>query len=481
MRTIISVFVVASSGLSTFSGDGPALEKLAEGMRVAWDAPGLVAVVTKGDQTLLLAGFGTRDHNRKLPIDADTLVPLGSCGKAFTSAAIASLVADGKMMFDDPVRKHLPDFKLSDPRADALVTIRDLLSHRSGLNGHDILWYRAPWSFADAVKRIPDLELAGPFRGSFHYSSLTVAAAGYAAMKANGTSYDSLIRDRVCRPAGIADIAFDTPQAKTFANRAEGFRRSVGGRIEPMAEYVFPEPHPAGSIQITGRGLEQWLKYQRTNASPSLTETKSPQTVIPMTDAVRPYHPYGTQVTYGMGWLIYDYRGKKIVAHGGQIDGFRAQVMLLPDEGIGIALVNTLHESKLNLALSTAIVDELLGLPKADWASYYKALEAKEREDKANGFAALKRLRRAGVTPTRPLADFAGTYRDKAYGPGTVTLEAGHLVWSWSSFRIPLEHWERDAFRLTGEPFENGILTFQSDLTGVKSLRFAERSFGRTK
>jgi CubicO group peptidase (beta-lactamase class C family) len=476
-----AAFLFFAAPFATASDDDT-LTRLSETARTAWGAPGLVAVVVNKGETRLLAGFGTRDPRRTLPFTPDTLVPLGSCTKAFTSAGVASLVADGAMSFDDPVRKHLPRFQLSDPHADALVTVRDLLSHRTGLNGHDLLWYRAPWTLAAAVEKIPRLELHGPFRGSFHYSSLTVAAAGFAAARANGTTYERLVRDRVLRPAGIAEAAFDSPQRDRFANRAAGFRRTAGGTVEPMPAYDMAEAHPAGSLHLTGRGLERWLRYQlsaATNDGP-YGETKSPQTVVPRTGAVRPYHPHGTQVSYGMGWLVYDYRGRRVLAHGGMIDGFRSHVMLFPDDGVGIALVNTLHASTLNLALALTYADRLFDAPPTDWVAYFRDVEKVEGDADAASLAALAKARRADVKPSWPADRFAGTYADPAYGTGTVSADRGGLTWAWSSFRVPLEHWEGDTFRMTAEPFADRFVVFRPGPDGPTALRFAEREFRKT-
>ena len=478
MRHFLAILAILLT--SSIRADEPdPLATLADDARRAWLAPGLAVVVVKDGQTILRSGFGTRDRTGQKPVTVETMFPIGSCTKAFTSATIAALVHEGKLSFDDPVSKHLPSFKLSDPHANAQVTLRDLLSHRTGLNGHDLLWYRAPWTLEESVSRIADLELTGPFRGSFHYSSLTVAAAGMAAAKASGKTWEQLVRERITKPLGMKQIAFTTKQVEAFPDRAEGFRRTVAGKIEPMPAYEMKEPHPAGSLHLSARELETWLNDQLANATKELAETKSPQIVVPMTDAVKPYHPHGTQVSYGMGWLIYDYRGKLVVAHGGMIDGFRTQITLLPNEKIGIALVNNLHESKLNLALTLSLVDRLLDLPKSDWTTHFRSLEKSERDESMAAFEALKTKRRANLAPSLPLEKYAGEFRNPAYGTGKITVETDQLVWSWSSFAMPLEHWEGDAFRITEGRLENHFVEFRTTPSGATALRFVERVFER--
>jgi hypothetical protein len=181
-----------------------------------------------------------------------------------------------------------------------------------------------------------------------------------------------------------------------------------------------------------------------------------------------------------MGWLVYDYRGRRVLAHGGMIDGFRSHVMLFPDDDLGIALVNTLHDSALNLALALTYADGLLGAPKADWVRYFRDVERAEAESEATAMRALAKARRADVAPSWPLAKFAGPYADPAYGTGTVAADGGTLTWNWSSFRVPLEHWEGDAFRMTDEPFANRFVVFRGGAAGPTALLFAERVFSKS-
>ena len=478
MRILLVTFAICFA-CGTCLGNDPQMLALVERARSAWSAPGVAIVVVRGNETPLRAAVGIRDHTRKQPMTDETLVPLGSCTKAFTSAAMASLVTEGKLSFDDPVRRHLPGFKLADEHADALVTLRDLLSHRTGLDGHDLLWYRAPWTLESSIARIGELKRSGPFRGSFHYSSLTVAAAGMAAAKCTNQSWEELVRERVVKPLDLKRVAFTSRQFAEFDNRAEGFERKADGTIVPMPAYEMKEPHPAGSLHLSIRELESWLKYQLSNPNDALAETKRPQTVVPLTAAIRPYHPHGTQVSYGMGWLIYDYRGKLVVAHGGMIDGFRTQVTLLPDEKIGIAVVNNLHDSKLNLALTTSLIDRLLSLPETDWNAYYLAQEKRERDEATAAWTAIVNARRAEVKPTLPSGGYAGKYRNAGYGTGQVAVDSGLLTWSWSSFRCPLEHWEGDRYRITEGLLKDRFVEFRVRNGRAEALGFVEQIFDR--
>ena len=446
--------------------DPVVVEKLTADALKRWQVPGLAVVVVHAGRPVVVKGFGTKRVGADDPVTADTLFPLGSCTKAFTSALAAGLVDDGRLGWDDPVRKHLPDFHLSDPHADALVTVRDLLSHRTGIAGHDLLWYRAPWGQDEVIRRTSKLPLEYPFRGGYHYTSLGYIAAGKALTPRAGKPWDELVRERLTGRLGMTGVKFTSPEA----SKAAGHRRSADGSPEAMSGYDLSVPNPAGSVFVTPRDLVTWLRFhlsgglgpdgQRVVSAVNLGETKTPQTVMRMTPEMRATYPATRQASYAMGWVVYDHRGESVVAHGGKIDGFRAQVTLLPERGLGIALVNNLHDTKMNIALTNALIDHALGLPPRDWNEHYLNVERDERAEKRREVEARDRARKPGTTPTLPSAGYAGRYEDAAYGVGTVTADGGRLVWEWSGFRCPLEHYQDDVFRVMDGYFADGLVEF---------------------
>lgn len=488
VRNLLVVLLTVVAGHRIAAAQSPfadGLKPLADKARSAWNAPGLGIAVIHGNQSWS-AGLGVRSTRDNAPVTDRTLFPIGSCTKAFTSAVMASLVAEGKLHWDDPPSKYDPAIHLSDRRADALLTIRDLLSHRTGLDGNDLLWYRAPWSLDETIRRMNELPLSGTFRGSFFYSSIPVMAAGRLAGKAAGTSWHDLVRSRIARPLGMADLAFTSDELKSFDQHAVGYGRTDTGAIAERPAYVHREPNPAGSIHTSPRDLLRWLSLYLKEGTidgtvvipaKQLAETCTPHTIVPFTPEIRVLHPHGTYVHYGMGWLIYDYRGERIVAHGGKIDGFRSQITLLPDRGIGIALTNNLHDSKLNLALTLTMIDHLLGFPETDWNRYFLTLEARERDALKTSRELARMSRRADLAATHPLTAYVGDYADPAYGVIRIRIKDQKLVWSWSSFESPLEHWEGDSFRFTEGDFKDLVAPFQVGKDGVRGFRFADRVF----
>ena len=450
--------------------DAKAVDEAVESARRAWDVPGVAVVVVRGGEVAHLKGYGARTRGtngaKDEPVTADTLFPLASCTKAFTAAAVAALVDDGKMGWDDPVRKHLPTFRLSDPAADKLVSVRDLLCHRSGLGPHDLLWYRAPWDLDETVRRIPLLPLSAPFRGGYQYSSVTVLAAGKAAENRYGSGWDELVTDKLTAPLGMKGVAFTTKGAKGFDDRASGYRAGEGGTVEPADEYQMTEPNPAGSMFATPRDYARWLLFHLNDgkagkdqvvSAKELGETRQPHTPIRLEGAAKRQHPGVTQMDYALGWVVYSYRGERVVAHGGLIDGFRVLTVLLPDHKAGFAIFANLDRTKLNPALGNALIDRLCGLPAKDWTAAFREIDREEAAEEKAEREARAKARRPDLPPTRPPARWAGKYAAPAYGEGTLAL-GDKSEWRFSTFTVPLEHWQGDVYRATGGRFEGELL-----------------------
>lgn len=461
------------------------MDSTAEEALRAWDVPGLAVVIVSPDRVLWLKGYGRRDLAADLPVTPDTAFPLASCSKAFTATLAAMLADDGKLTWDDPVRKHLPDFHLADPVADAGVALRDLLCHRTGLGNHDFLWYRAPWPLAESVRRTCLMPLEWPFRTAFQYQSAMYTAAGYALARTGGEPWESQVRRRIFGPLGMTSARCTTPPADA-PDRATPYRAGADGKLRPIPWYVQAEPNPAGSVHASARDLAAWLQLQigggvyhgrRLVSAAALTETHAPQVVIRMTEAIRAANPETVQMSYGLGWVIQDYRSRLLVSHGGVIDGFRAHITLLPREGYALALLSNRHQTRLNLALSNALVDRLLGLPPRDWNDYFRRLMRREEEVKREARAERDRKREPGPPP-RPLADYAGDYDHPAYGRVRVSLKGTGLRWRWSSFDGELAHHHGDVFELTNEFLDDPLMEFRADRDGkVDRLEFLNLDF----
>ncbi|MDY3563715.1 serine hydrolase [Gemmata sp. JC673] len=466
-----------------------AVDALAGDALKAFRAPGAAVVVLRGDQTLVLKGYGRRAVGRDEPVTPDTVFPLASCTKQFTTALLAALVDDGKLGWDDPVNKHLPGFKLSDPNATALLTVRDLVTHRTGLGNHDLLWYRAPWSIDHMLKQVPRLPLDYPFRSGYRYNSLTFMAAGRVAEACGQKTWPALVRERLAEPLGMKGVAFTTAEIPNDADRAHGHRLNKAGKVEAAPVYEMREPNPSGSLHATARDLAAWLEFQlsdgvapsgtRLVSSKPLLETRTPQNLMRLEGPAKALFPDTVQVSYAMGWVVSDYRGLKVVAHGGLIDGFRVQLTLVPERQLGFAVLCNMHDSRLPVAVTNALIDRYCDLKPKDWNAYYARLAEEEADAKSAALAARDRARDPSAKPALPLASYAGAYSHPAYGPATVTHAGGALTAKFSSFSLPLEHFERDTFRITGAFFESDLVRFGVGDGKATSLALAGIEFKR--
>jgi CubicO group peptidase (beta-lactamase class C family) len=440
-----------------------------------WSVPGVAVAVVRDDRIVYLAGHGVREVGKKAAVTPDTVFPLGSCSKAFTSAAMAVLVDEKRLHWDDRVSKHLGWFHLSDPLADREVRLRDLLCHRTGLASHDALWFRAPWKPEETVRRVGKLPLARPFRTAWQYQSTMWTAAGLAAASAAGLSWPELIDKRVLGPLGMKDTRLSTVAALKLADVATGHQLDRTGEPEVMARYVM-EADPAGSVHSSARDLARWLRFQlsrgtlegkRIVSEAALGETQTPQMVMRIPAIQRGLFPDTVQISYGMGWVIHDHRGIRLVAHGGAIDGFRAQITLAPEKKLGLVVLSNLHQTSMNMALSSTLLDLLLDLPKRDWHALHRATLQRLRAAAAEKEKEREARRKHGTRPARELAAYAGSYEHPAYGTARIELKNGALVWRWRQDETTLTHFHYDTFTLSSDLAGDADVTFALNRAGA--------------
>ncbi|MFO0842383.1 MAG: serine hydrolase domain-containing protein [Gemmataceae bacterium] len=380
-----------------------------------WAVPGCAVVIVRDDKVIYCEGHGWRMEGGLAPVTPDILFPLSSCSKAFTSTAIALLVEEGKLNWDDPIRKHLPWFRLSDPLVEEAVTLRDLLCHRTGLGPHELLWHHAPWGPEEAVRRLRYLPLSKPFRTTLQYQSTAFAAAGLAAASAAKMSWSDLVRKRLLDPLGMKATYTTFAEAFKTGDIAEP-HRAVGfnGRSAAVARVDPDHPDPAISIYTSARDLGAWLRFHLNEGRPllkrQLRETHTPQMVTRLSPTQKSAFPNTNQVSYAMGWAVHDYRGLKVVSHGGSIDGYRCHIAFVPEKRLGVAVLCNLERTPMPLALANTLIDQQLGFPKRDWHALHAKLdEALKAERDAPP-------RRDGTKPSHELAEFVGDYEHAAYG-----------------------------------------------------------------
>ena len=472
--------------------DAAAVDRLAAAALERWGVPGLAIAIVDHDRAVVVKGYGVKTVGGTDPVGPDTRFQIGSTTKAFTTTLMAMLVGEGKMRWDDPVRAHLDHFHLSDGCADSLVTLRDLVSHRTGLAEHDELWDDSPWSREEVIRRAGSLPLARPFRARYGYNNILLMAAGDAAAAAAKTPWETLVHGRIFEPLGMS--ATGTSEADWLAarDRAAGHKVAEDGRLVPQLPIPNEPLGPAGRVHSTARDLARWVRFQLGNGSfegkrlvaeEALEETHTPQIVMRLEGSTKANNPETNLIAYGMAWVVQDHRGELLVGHSGSLNGFRARVDLLPRRSVGFVLLTNGGRAQALVALRNGLIDLLQGngAPR-DWNAYYLDLEAKAKARSEARKKEAEAARPQGTRPSHDLAAYAGSYRNASHGTMSVEAVGGGLVLRWNRMAGPLAPRVYDTFVWTvGEPDNlDETAQFTFDAAGrVDGLRIFDVSLAR--
>jgi CubicO group peptidase (beta-lactamase class C family) len=441
-----------------------------------WNVPGLAIAVVKGDSTLFMKGYGVRELGKPDPVTPNTLFSIGSNTKSFTAAAIGMLVDEGKMGWDDKVTRWLPGFQLYDPYVTREITMRDVLSHRSGLGRRgDMNWLLAGYSRAETLRRIRFLPPSQAFRTENGYQNTMFLAAGEAAAAASGMSWDDLVTQRILRPLGMTHTNTST---KAFAGESDvatphGMRDGV---LKPIPWRNIDNVGPAGSINSSVAEMTHYLRFINNGGTYEGKQLLKPATLNTihtihtvtafMPDTLFPsVHFRG----YGLGWGLSDYRGRKIMQHSGGIDGNLSWMLVMPEEKIGIMILTNGDNHMVGPTLLYYIMDNLLTGSSRDW----NAINLKQFKAQAAAAEARAKQRDASRAaesqPSRPLTAYAGTFADSLWGEIKVSVEGDKLVLTGPGVAGgTMEHWQYDQFRVTWKDAQFGKedVVFELDRDG---------------
>lgn len=428
------------------------IDSIVEKSRQAFGIPGMSVAIVSGDDTYI-RGYGDKEMGKTDPVTPDTLFAVGSVTKAFTTTAIAMLIDEGKISWDDHPRRHVPEFRLSDPLADANVTLRDLVSHRTGLARHDGLWYNSAWTAQELLERIPYLPLTYSFRSTYQYNNLMYLVAGLAAASAAGTTWDDFVRTRLFNPLGMSRSITSVTHLAEAGDFCTPHEKKED-EIVTVPWCNVDNVAPCGAINSCARDMIKWVRFQLGDGTwngqqiishKNLIETHLPQMVVPVDETSRDLAET-TMTSYCLGWNLLIYRDYTLIAHGGSIDGFNAGVSLVPKAGIGVAILSNLCSDWTVYATRNAILDHLLGLPEKNWTEDILAIHKAGRQTEIAAEKARADKRVTGTLPSRDLADYIGTYTDDAYGAAIISLENGAPRLAWNNHTVKLEHFHFDTF-----------------------------------
>lgn len=487
MRVVVAVALLFLAGppLAAQNGKNPlnGLDQYITQAMKDWNVPGLGVVVIKGDSVVYLKGFGVRELGKPEPVTPNTLFAIGSNTKSFTAAAIGMLVDDGKMRWDDRVTKFLPGFQLYDPYVTRELTIRDVLSHRSGLGRRgDMLWIAAQYPRQEIIRRIRFLEPNAGFRTEMGYQNIMFLTAGEASAAAAGMTWDELITRRIFQPLGMSTsttTARDLP-SRTDVATPHGMRADA---LTPIRHRNLDNVAPAGSIYSSAAEMTRYVRLVLGNGTFEGKQLLKPQTlrVIHTPHISMPVEPDTLSpsqhfAAYGLGWVLEDYKGRKIAWHNGGIDGFLSEMWTVPEERLGIVVLSNRDGHQLGPSVVWRIIDSYLPPVQHDWHTInFKRFQSfLARADSAR--KAQEASRAKDTKPSLALDAYTGTYTDSLYGDFRVKLENGALIADFGAgnFGGPLEHWQYDTFRAIWRDaqFGRGFITFGLDRDGkVVELR----------
>ena len=451
----------------------------------AWQVPGLAIAIVHDGRTIYERGYGVRDVTTGEPVDEHTLFAVGSTSKAFTSAALGMLVDEGRLGWDDRVIDHIPWFEMYDAYATRELTVRDLLTHRSGLARGDAVWSRWPHDRHEIIRRVRYLKPTRSFRGAWQYQNLMFLTAGELVRVASGKSWDDFVSERIFAPLGMTRSVTSVTELPRFDNVASP-HVVLDSAPTPVVHKNIDNVGPAGSIYSSASQMARWVALHLTGgvhegrrlvSDSTMAEMHYPQMAIQADAPENRLHSRDAVMNfnaYALAWWVLDYRGRKVVDHGGGIDGMRAHVAFMPEEGIGMVALSNARPNNLIVALMYRVFDHLLdggaGADADDWSAL---MLAEMREGEARQAEARRQLeanRASGTSPSRPLAEYAGTYAEEYHGAVDISHGDDGLRLSLGGKTTGrLEHWHYDVFRMVPDNPANGemFVTFTLGADGV--------------
>lgn len=489
--TLICSITFFSSFAQTWP-DITALDQYIEQARQTWNVPGLSVTIVKDSEVILAKGYGVRSISGQHAVDDETLYMLGSTTKAMTAAAMAMLVDEGKVNWQDKVIDHLPWFRLHDPYATRELTVKDLFTHNSGLGNTDLLWVLWDYSTEEIVKRIEKRPLSYSLRGGYTYQNIMYATAGLVIEAASGQTWEDFMHQRIFDPLGMDRTCAVKSCAETYTNRSTPHYPTEEGIIE-IIDSNADSIGAAGSVWSSPKDIHKWMNFvldsarvngERLISTRNFEILHSPHIIIPQeqfyptTELTKPHF-----TAYSLGWFLHDYKGEYVQFHTGSLNGSGAIIGLMPDHQIGVYVMVNLDHAEVRHAIMYKVFDFFTGDGSFDWSQELFELygqrnkEAKERQQK------VVESRVKGTSPDIHMDQLTGTYINDYLG--TIVLEYSDNQLSITCRKdrhIDLEHWHYNTFlgKIREYAHDSGsLLDFDRDADGKISLNLYGYDFIR--
>ena len=455
------------------------LDAYVERSMKTFKVPGMAVAIVKDGKVVLLKGYGVRKLGEATPVDENTLFAIGSNTKAFTAAALATLVDEGRITWDDPVYERLKGFEMYDPYVSKEMRIRDLLCHRSGLGlgeGDLMFWPHTTFTRDAVVYRLRYLKPKSSFRTTYAYSNVMFVTAGQVVAEVTGRSWDEYLRERIFVPLGMKATNTSASSFKEGEDWAAPHSK-VEGKLQPIPRENLDNAGPAGSINSSVADMSKWVLLQLNHGQIPGTESRifseqtsrdmwAQQMVVPVRPAAPELKNLQARFSgYGLGWGLRDYKGRKLVSHSGGVAGYVTRVMLVPEENLGVVILTNAEEDAAYESVLYHILDEYLGGTTEDYIAAFETVNDRERKNAEETMAQTAQARAAQSKPSLPLEKYAGDYADPWYGKVAIRAESGGLVLNFERTLqgvADLQHWQYDTFRAhwRDRTVEDAFVTF---------------------
>jgi len=423
-----------------------------------WNTPGVGVGIVVGDKLVFAKGYGYRDHEKKLPFTTKTMQPIASNSKLFTAVAAGMLVEEGKLAWDKPIRDSVPEIQFYNDQLNSNVTLRDMLSHRTGVTRHDLIWFKSPFTRKELFEKLKYLEPQEPMRTTFLYNNLMFAAVGQIIEINSGKKWEDFVRERIFTPLDMSTTCYTIADMLKQADYGVPFREKRDSfELYKIPYYQDTEGvAPAGAVISNIDELSHWLialmnegKYNGKQVLPAAALKATLQPAIALPNAGGEALGFWELINsaYGMGRWTASYRGKLLTYHGGDLPGFHSQLSFMPNDKIGvIVLVISDHSAPLYNIVSYNVYERLLGMDQTPWSQ--RQLQQRLANKKAGTEARAKAGgdRVPNTKPSHAQADYVGEYENPAYGILKIGLQGDQLQFGFHEFHFPMNHFHYDRF-----------------------------------
>jgi CubicO group peptidase (beta-lactamase class C family) len=463
------------------------IDRYIDSLMKDWNIPGLALGIVYKDQLIYGKGYGYRDVQNKLPVTPTTIFPIASNTKLFTATAATMLANEGKLNLDKPVRTYMPSLTFFNDELNSKVTLRDMLSHRTGLPTYNGIWIASSASRKEAIDKVIHMKPQLGFREGYIYNNMMFAAAGAVMENVTGTTWEDLTRKTIFTPLAMNATGFSNDDMMKSGNFAYAFYEFDSTRKVNIRTYSAASDAlgPAGTIKSNVEDMSHWMiaqlnggKYKGQQAIP---EIAIKQTLVPNAIADKEGKwPELSNSLYALGRIIQTYKGYKIAMHTGSIDGYYSNLTFIPSENIGVFMVhNSEPAGSLRSVMALPVIDRLLNLSRTEWSERYMKDYLKAKADDKRSKDSINATRVKNTVASHPLNDYTGKYINPVYGDMNIELKDNQLFLLFRSQRAALNHFHYDHFVTDEETKGNPDfrLSFSTNTKGEID-RFTVRPFG---